>query len=31
MNASSRSDLDKWRNLNLYYYQDIENFYQDFV
>ena len=31
MDASSRSDLDKWRNLNLYYYQDIENFYQDFV
>ena len=31
MNASSRSDLDKWRNLNPYYYQDIENFYQDFV
>jgi hypothetical protein len=28
---SFHNNLQKWRNLNLYYYQDIENFYQAFV
>jgi SAM-dependent methyltransferase len=28
MDNSSRNNLQKWRNLNLYYYQDIENFHK---
>lgn len=31
MDISSHNDLQKWRSLNLYYYQDIENFYKNFV
>jgi hypothetical protein len=31
MNIFSRNNFQKWRNLNFYYYQDIENFYKAFV
>ena len=31
MDISSYNDLQKWRSLNLYYYQDIEKFYKNFV
>jgi len=31
MNASSRNNLQKWRDLNIYYYRDIERFYKTFI
>ncbi|TYQ31197.1 glycosyltransferase [Pseudanabaena sp. UWO310] len=31
MDISYRNSLQKWRNLNLYYYRDIENFYKSVV
>ncbi|GBO54424.1 glycosyl transferase, family 2 [Pseudanabaena sp. lw0831] len=31
MNGSSRNNLQKWRDLNIYYYQDIEKFYKTFI
>jgi len=31
MDMSSHNSLQKWRSLNFYYYQDIENFYKFFV